>query len=152
MRKRDSDPITFILFVGRRRCHSCSNCYKYPKPECSDRSSADAIRPISLVALEFTGNGIMTINRLRTLTEDSLDCLIKQIRRDNQGAGLFIPFASQQHIHAIRFWDNRMHIIGAPFDFNDINELLAEMWSESFICKAYYVAGGHMTDLPASIT
>jgi hypothetical protein len=105
-----------------------------------------------LVALEFTGNGIMTINHLRTLTEDSLDCLIEQIHRDNQGAGLFIPFASQQHIHAIGFWENRMHIIGAPYDVNDINELLAEMWSEFFIRKARYVAGEHMTDPPASIT
>ncbi|MFO0446496.1 MAG: hypothetical protein ACK524_11600 [Planctomyces sp.] len=84
-----------------------------------------------LAAREFTGNGIMTINRLRTLTEDSLDRLIKQIHRDNQGAGLFIPFASQQHIHAIRFWANRMHIIGAPYDVDDIDEPLAEMWSGS---------------------
>jgi hypothetical protein len=56
-----------------------------------------------LAAREFTGNDINNLNRLRTLTEDMLDRLIKQIHRDNQGAGLFIPFASQQHVHAIRF-------------------------------------------------
>ena len=98
-----------------------------------------------LAAREFTGNGIMTINRLRTLTEDSLDRLIKQIHRDNQGAGLFIPFASQQHIHAIRFWANRMHIIGAPYDVDDIDEPLAEMWSESK--KAEQEAARTVTDL-----
>jgi hypothetical protein len=80
---------------------------------------------------EFTGNGIATMNRLRSLTTESLDRLIKQIHRDNQGAGLFIPFASQQHIHAIRFWANRMHMIGAAYDINDIDEPLAEMWSKS---------------------
>jgi len=84
-----------------------------------------------LAAREFTGNGISNLNRLRTLTEEALDRLIKQIHWDNQGAGLFIPFASQQHVHAIRFWANRMHIIGSPFSIEDINEPLAEMWGES---------------------
>ena len=84
-----------------------------------------------LAAREFTGNGISNLNRLRTLTEEALDRLIKQIHRDNQGAGLFIPFASQQHVHAIRFWANRMHIIGSPFSIEDVNEPLAEMWGES---------------------
>ncbi len=60
-----------------------------------------------------------------------MDHLIKQIHRDNQGAGLFIPFAPQQHLHAIRFWVNRMHIIGETYNGNDITELLTEIWSES---------------------
>ena len=55
-----------------------------------------------LAATEFTDNGITNMNRLRNLTEDVLSSLIKQIHRDNNGgAGLVIPFASQQHIHAI---------------------------------------------------
>lgn len=48
-----------------------------------------------------------------------------------RGASLFIPFASQQYIHAIRFWANCMHIICAPYDVNNVNEPLAEMWNES---------------------
>jgi hypothetical protein len=99
---------------------------------------------LSLLAVhEFTGNGIMTINRLRMLTKDSIDHLIKQIHRDNQGTGL--TFASQQHIHAIHFRANRMHIIGAPYDVDDINEPLAEMWSESK--KAEQEAARTVTDL-----
>ncbi len=84
-----------------------------------------------LAAREFIVNGITMMNRLRSLTSESLDRLIKQIHRDNQGAGLFLPFASQQNIHAIRFWANRMHIIGAAYDVNDVDEPLAEMWTES---------------------
>jgi hypothetical protein len=57
-----------------------------------------------LAGLEFTDNGITMMNHLRMQTEESLDRLIKQIHRDNQGAGLFIPFASQQYQHAICFW------------------------------------------------
>jgi hypothetical protein len=65
-----------------------------------------------VAANEFINNGITSINKLRVLTEDALDKLVKQIHRDNQGAGLFIPFFSQQYIHAIRFWANRMYILG----------------------------------------
>jgi len=84
-----------------------------------------------LAATEFTDNGITNMNRLRNLTEDALSSLIKQIHRDNNGgAGLVIPFASQQHIHAIRFWANRMYILGAPFDAALVNEPLAEAWTE----------------------
>jgi len=84
-----------------------------------------------LAAREFTGNGMNTLHRLRTLSEDALGRLIKQIHRDNQGAGLFIPFASQEHIHAIRFWANCMHIISSPYNIEAIDEPLAELWSES---------------------
>lgn len=84
-----------------------------------------------LAATEFIHNGITNMNWWRSLTKAALDRLIKQIHRDNQGASLFIPFASQQYIHAIRFWANCMHIICAPYDVNNVNEPLAEMWNES---------------------
>ncbi len=57
--------------------------------------------------------------------------MIKQIHRDNQSPGFFIPFTSQQYIHAIQFWANQMHILGSQFQVEDINEPLAEIWSES---------------------
>jgi len=46
---------------------------------------------LKLAAREFTGNGINTLHRLCTLSEDALGRLIKQIHRDNQDAGLFLP-------------------------------------------------------------
>jgi hypothetical protein len=49
-----------------------------------------------LAANEFINNGVSNLNKLRTLTSEALDMLIKQIHRDNQGQGLFIPFFSQQ--------------------------------------------------------
>jgi hypothetical protein len=57
---------------------------------------------------EFTNNGKTSLDRLLVLMSEALTQLIKQIHRDNQGAGLFIPFFSQQYVHAIRFWANRM--------------------------------------------
>jgi hypothetical protein len=59
-----------------------------------------------LAEREFTNNGINGLERLRMLTTDGLDRLIKQIHRDNQGMGLFILFFSQESIHAIHFWSN----------------------------------------------
>ncbi len=50
-----------------------------------------------IAAREFTNNGINGLERLRMLSSDGLDRLIKQIHRDNQGAGLFIPFFSQEY-------------------------------------------------------
>ena len=84
-----------------------------------------------VAANEFINNGITTIHKLRVLTEDALDKLIKQIHRDNQGAGLFIPFFSQQYIHAIRFWANRMYILGAPYPIQEVDEVMADMWNEA---------------------
>jgi hypothetical protein len=49
-----------------------------------------------VAAREFMNNGIKSLQCLHLLTEDGLDRLIKQIHRDNQGAGLFIPFFSWQ--------------------------------------------------------
>lgn len=86
----------------------------------------------AIAAAEFTDNGIINMNRLRAMTEDDLERFIKQLTRDNHGgAGLVIPFASQQHIHAIRFWANRMYILGVPYDIALVNEPLAEAWNES---------------------
>ncbi len=64
------------------------------------------------------------------MTADALDRLIKQIHCDNQGAGLFIPFMSQQYIHAVRFWANRMYILGASYGADLITEELAMQWNE----------------------
>ncbi len=85
----------------------------------------------NIAAAEMTDNGITNMNRLRALTEDALDRLIKQMTRDNNGgAGLVIPFTSQQYLHAVRFWANRMYILGTSYDAALINEALAETWNE----------------------
>ena len=85
----------------------------------------------NIAATEMIDNGITNMNRLRVLTEDTLDKLIKQMTRDNNGgAGLVIPFASQQYLHAIRFWANRMYILGTSYNVALINEALAETWNE----------------------
>jgi hypothetical protein len=75
-------------------------------------------------------NGITNMNPFHALTEDALDCLIKQITRDNNGgAGLVIPFASQQYLHVLQFWANRMYILGSPYNVALINKALAEAWN-----------------------
>jgi hypothetical protein len=86
-----------------------------------------------IVAQAVIVNSIRTLSQLRNLTEDALDRLIKQIHRDNAGigAGLFIPFASQQYIHAVRFWVNRMHILGLPYTTDLVTLPLAEVWNET---------------------
>jgi hypothetical protein len=62
-----------------------------------------------VAAAEFTDNSIINMKRLRALTEEALNQLIKQIQSDrNGGAGLVVPFISQQYIHAICFWANCM--------------------------------------------
>ncbi len=83
-----------------------------------------------VAAREFINNGITNTHKLRILTADALDRLIKQIHHDNQGAGLFIPFMSQQYIHAVRFWVNRMYILGTPYGADLITEELAMQWNE----------------------
>jgi hypothetical protein len=82
-------------------------------------------------AREFTNNGITSLDRLRVLTQESLTQLIKQIHRDNQGAGLFIPFFSQQCIKAVCFWANRMYIFGLPYHIAQVNMNLAVAWNEA---------------------
>jgi hypothetical protein len=82
-------------------------------------------------AREFTNNGITSLDRLCMLTPEALTQLIKQVHWDNQGVGLFIPFFSQQYIHAIYFWANRMYILGLPYRIEDVNEALANIWNEA---------------------
>jgi hypothetical protein len=85
-----------------------------------------------VAAAEFTDNGITNIHRWRALMEDALDRLIKQLSRDNNGgAGLVIPFISQQYLHAVRFWANRMYILGTPYDVALVTGPLAEAWNET---------------------
>lgn len=99
-----------------------------------------------LPATEITN---INMNRLRLLIEALLEELIKQIHRDNQGAGHIIPFALQQYLHAIRFWANRMNIIGLPYDVNDINKPRAEMWVESMKMKKEAAnTPGNMVKMP----
>jgi len=83
-----------------------------------------------LAANEFINNGITNLNKLRCLSAEGLDMLIKQIHRDNQGQGLFIPFFSQQYVRAIRFWTGRMHILGLLYDIQNVNEELDKRWNE----------------------
>jgi hypothetical protein len=82
-------------------------------------------------AREFMNNGITSLDRLQVLTQESLTQLIKQIHRDNQGAGLFIPFFSQQCINVVHFWANRMYILGLPYHIAQVNMDLAVTWNEA---------------------
>ena len=87
---------------------------------------------ISEIAVrEFTNNGINSLQYLRMLSEDGLDRLIKNIHRDNQGAGLFIPFFSQEWVHAIHFWTNRMYILGLPYELELVTEEHAVLWNQA---------------------
>jgi hypothetical protein len=83
----------------------------------------------NVAAQEFINNGVDSTHRLRLLSTEDLDKLIKQIHRDNTGTGLFIPFMAQAYIRAIRFWANRMYILGADFDETLIDREMAQIWS-----------------------
>jgi hypothetical protein len=84
-----------------------------------------------VAAREFTNNGINGLEQLRMLTTDGLDCLIKQIHKDNQGAGLFIPFPPQESVHAMHFWTNPKHILGIPFELDQVTKELATTWNHA---------------------
>jgi hypothetical protein len=84
-----------------------------------------------VTAREFSNNGINGLERLRMVSSDGLDRLIKQIHRDNQGAGLFIPFFSQESIHAIHFWTHRIHILGLQYEIDQVTEELATRWNHA---------------------
>ena len=82
-----------------------------------------------VAAREFMENGITSLHQLRMLSEASLTRLIKQIHRDNaEGAGLAIPFMSQQYIQAMRFWAQRQHTLGMPYDIDTFQLADAEYW------------------------
>jgi hypothetical protein len=56
---------------------------------------------------------------------------------------------TQKYLQAIRFWANKMYIIGSPYDVNDINKPLAEMWVESMkVEKEEAIVVGGMVKLP----
>jgi len=81
-------------------------------------------------AREFTNNGIMSLERLRMLSKDGLERLLKQMHRGVQGgAGVFIPFFTQESIHSIHFWVSRMHTIGVPYGIEQVTEELALNWN-----------------------
>jgi len=76
-------------------------------------------------------NGVTSIHQLCVLSKDSLVRLIKQIHRDNQGgAGLTIPFMSQEYIQALRFWAQRQHTLGLPYDVETFQLYDAYYWLE----------------------
>ena len=55
-------------------------------------------------ARAFMNNGITSLERLRMLSKEGLERLIKQMQRGIQGeAGVFIPFFTQESINAIHF-------------------------------------------------
>jgi hypothetical protein len=84
-----------------------------------------------VAAREFMENGITSLHQLRMLSEASLTRLIKQIHRDNAGgAGLAIPFMSQQYIQAMRFWAQRQYTLGMPYDADTFQLADAEYWLE----------------------
>jgi len=105
----------------------------------------------AVAAQEFVNNGTTTLSKLRTLSADALDMLIKQITKQreqqgaNQGAAIFIPFFSQQYIRAIRFWANKMHILGVDYTIEQVTEILAEQWNE--IMKTEQEAAKVSTDI-----
>jgi hypothetical protein len=66
------------------------------------------------------------------LSKDGLERLLKQLHRGIQAgaaAGVFIPFFSQESILSIHFWCNRMHILGIPYQLNQVTEDLALNWN-----------------------
>jgi len=55
----------------------------------------------AVAAKEFINNCVIDAYCSHILTTEDLNCLIKQIHCENQGADLLIPFMSQQYIHAV---------------------------------------------------
>jgi hypothetical protein len=65
-----------------------------------------------VAAREFMENGVTDVHQLRSLSKEALARLIKQIQCDNHGgAGLVIPFMSQEYIQAMLFWIHRQHLL-----------------------------------------
>ncbi len=56
------------------------------------------------------------------VSKEALARLIKQIQQDNHGgAGLIIPFMSQEYIQAMLFWIHRQHSLGLPYNAETFN-------------------------------
>jgi len=65
------------------------------------------------------------------LPKDGLERLIKQMHGGVQGgAGIFLPFFTQELIHSIHFWCNRMHIIRVPYGVEQVTEELLLNWNQ----------------------
>jgi len=47
------------------------------------------------------------------------------------GAGVFIPFFSQESVHAVHFWCNRMHILGIAYPLEQVTQELALNWNDA---------------------
>lgn len=76
-------------------------------------------------------NGVTDVHQLRNISTEALARLIKQIQHDNHGgAGLTIPFMSQEYIQAMLFWINRQHSLGLPYDAEAFNRHDAIFWME----------------------
>jgi len=81
---------------------------------------------------EFINNGITSLERLRMLSKDGLERLIKQMHRGVQGGvGFFIPLFTQELIYSIHFWCNRMHIIRVPYGVEQVTQELALNWNQA---------------------
>jgi hypothetical protein len=84
-----------------------------------------------VAAREFMENGVTDVHQLRSLSTEALARLIKLIQCDRDGgAGLIIPFMSQEYIQAMLFWTHRQHSLGLPFDAQTFNRPDAIYWME----------------------
>jgi hypothetical protein len=82
-----------------------------------------------VAAREFMENGVTDVHQLRSLSKEALACLIKQIQRDNHGgAGLIIPFMSQEYIQAMLFWTQCQYSLGLPYDAETFTRPDAIYW------------------------
>jgi hypothetical protein len=76
-------------------------------------------------------NGATDVHQLRNISTEALARLIKQIQHDNHGgAGLTIPFMSQEYIQAMLCWINWQHSLGLPYDAETFNRPNAIFWRE----------------------
>jgi hypothetical protein len=84
-----------------------------------------------VAAREFMENGVTDVHQLRSLSTEVLARLIKLIQRDRDGgAGLIIPFMSQEYIQAMLFWTHRQHSLGLPYDAETFHRPDAVYWME----------------------
>jgi len=84
-----------------------------------------------VAAREFMENGVTDVHQLRSLSSEALARLIKLIQRDRDGgAGLIIPFMSQEYIQAMLFWTHRKHSLGLPYDAVTFNRPDTIYWME----------------------
>ena len=84
-----------------------------------------------VAAREFMENGVTDVHQLRSLSKEALARLIRQIQRDNHGgAGLIIPFMSEEYIQEMFFWIQRQYSLGLPYDAETFTRPDAIYWME----------------------